>query len=129
MKRTTNSMAIYSMIISILSWCLNIFILIIGSFLSVLTLGISAICFLPLSCMVPLGWLFSIFLGHLALIKIKITNQEGRGMAIAGLVLGYLGIGLILVGVIFLLVLVIFGGGFAYLLTIPFISNYYQYLQ
>ncbi|SDG08284.1 protein of unknown function [Sinosporangium album] len=39
-----------------------------------------------------LGSLLAVILGHVALIKIRTTHALGRGLAIAGLVLGYLGI-------------------------------------
>jgi hypothetical protein len=54
-----------------------------------------------------LGWLGSILaviFGHVSLSQIKRTGQSGRGMAIAGLVLGYLGIVIGAVVVIFLVV-------------------------
>ena len=57
-----------------------------------------------------LGWLGSILaviLGHVSLSQIKRTGQSGRGMAIAGLILGYLGI---LIGAIIItLILVTLG--------------------
>lgn len=34
----------------------------------------------------------AVIVGHIGLSKIKTTGQQGRGLAIAGLVLGYLGI-------------------------------------
>ncbi len=41
------------------------------------------------------GWLGSILaviLGHIALRNIRLTNASGRGLAIAGLILGYIGL-------------------------------------
>jgi hypothetical protein len=40
--------------------------------------------------------LIGVILGHLALQQIKRTGQEGRGLAIAGLVIGYAAIALTL---------------------------------
>jgi hypothetical protein len=45
--------------------------------------------------------LVAIITGHIALSQIKKTGEQGRGLAIAGLVLGYLGL---VAGIIFLIV-------------------------
>ena len=44
--------------------------------------------------------LVAVITGHIALSQIKRTGELGRGLAIAGLVLGYLGILLTIVGII-----------------------------
>jgi hypothetical protein len=46
-----------------------------------------------------LGSLLAVIFGHIALGQIKRTNQGGRGMAIAGLVLGYVGIAFFVLGI------------------------------
>jgi hypothetical protein len=55
-----------------------------------------AIASLVCGCAQFIAWIVTgipaIILGHIALAQIKRTGQEGRGMAIAGLVLGYLGL-------------------------------------
>jgi Na+/proline symporter len=38
------------------------------------------------------GSILAVVFGHIALHQIRQTNQSGRGMAIAGLILGYLGV-------------------------------------
>ena len=38
--------------------------------------------------------------GHVALNQIKRTGQGGRGLAIAGIVLGYIGIALLLITIV-----------------------------
>jgi Domain of unknown function (DUF4190) len=48
--------------------------------------------------------LVGVILGHIALNQIKQTGQEGRGLAIAGLVIGYAYIGITLLVVCFVLV-------------------------
>jgi hypothetical protein len=57
-----------------------------------------AIAALILGCAQFFVWVLSgipaIICGHIALSQIKRTGQEGRGMAIAGLVLGYIGLAL-----------------------------------
>jgi hypothetical protein len=47
-----------------------------------------------------IGSILAVIFGHVSLSQIKRTGQRGRGMAIAGLVLGYIGIGLLVVGII-----------------------------
>ncbi len=39
-----------------------------------------------------IGSILAVVLGHVALRQIRLTMQRGRGMAIAGLALGYLGL-------------------------------------
>lgn len=54
-----------------------------------------------------IGSVAAVITGHLALNQIKHTQEQGRGMAVAGLILGYVALGLILVGISLLLVLFI----------------------
>jgi Domain of unknown function (DUF4190) len=55
-----------------------------------------------------IGFLAGIICGHIALSQIKKTGEEGRGLAIAGLIIGYVGILLsIIAGIV---VAVIFAG-------------------
>lgn len=57
------------------------------------------------------GGLFSIIgviLGHIALKQIKISHEEGRGMALIGLVAGYIQLGLIVLGALGFLVIMAF---------------------
>ena len=44
--------------------------------------------------------LVAVITGHIALSQIKRTGEQGRGLAIAGLVLGYLGILVSIIGII-----------------------------
>ncbi len=46
------------------------------------------------------GSLLGVILGHVALGQIKRTGESGRGLAIAGIVLGYLALALIAVGLL-----------------------------
>lgn len=52
-----------------------------------------------------IGSLAAVITGHLALNQIKHTTEQGRGMAVAGLILGYVVLGLILVIVSLMIVL------------------------
>jgi hypothetical protein len=65
--------------------------------------GIGAI-FVPI-----LASIAAIILGHMSLNQIKQRNEEGKGMAIAGLILGYVGIGLGLLYVLFFGLIVLAG--------------------
>jgi hypothetical protein len=59
-----------------------------------------------------LGGLLGITFGHIALSQLKGTNDGGRGLAIAGLVLGYAWLGVyVLIGVLFLFVAITRSGG------------------
>ena len=58
-----------------------------GFAIASLVLGILTLC--------GLGSVLAVIFGHIALGQIKDRNQTGRGLAIAGLVLGYVGIGLV----------------------------------
>jgi hypothetical protein len=43
-----------------------------------------------------IGSILAVIFGHIALAQIKKTGQGGHGMAVAGLVLGYIGVGVLL---------------------------------
>jgi len=48
-----------------------------------------------------LGSILAVIFGHVALSQIqKDPSIRGRGMAIAGLVLGYVGVGVLLIGIV-----------------------------
>jgi len=44
-----------------------------------------------------IGSIIAVVLGHIALAQMRRNHDQGRGMAIAGLVLGYIGIGTLLI--------------------------------
>lgn len=52
-----------------------------------------------------IGSVAAVITGHLALHQIKNTKEQGHGMAVAGLILGYVVLGLILIGVALLVTL------------------------
>lgn len=70
------------------------------------------------------GWItgitfiVGIIFGHISLGQIKKTGENGRGMAIAGLVVGYVGIALTIIGIIIFI---------AVLATFPAAINTYDY--
>jgi hypothetical protein len=47
-----------------------------------------------------IGSIAGVICGHISLSQIKKTGEQGRGMAVAGLIVGYVGIALALIGVI-----------------------------
>ncbi len=51
------------------------------------------------------GGLLPIILGHVALGQIERSGEQGRGLALAGVVLGYVGLAILVVYVIVLLVI------------------------
>ena len=57
-----------------------------------------------------IGSILAVIFGHVALANIKKTGQQGRGMAIAGLVLGY--VGLALLGLVILVAATAESGGY-----------------
>ncbi len=85
--RQTSSLAVVSLVCGILSWIL-----------------------LPF-----LGSLVAIITGHMARKEIQSAPErfDGDGLAVGGLVLGYLQLALIVLGVLFLLAVVLFFGGIA----------------
>ena len=54
-----------------------------------------------------IGFIAGIICGHISLSQIKKTGEEGRGMAVAGLIIGYVGVLLsIIVGIILTVIFV-----------------------
>jgi Domain of unknown function (DUF4190) len=64
-----------------------------------LVTSIAGIVILPF-----LGSLAGVICGHISLSQIKRTGEQGRGMALAGLIVGYVGLALAIVGLILLAV-------------------------
>lgn len=78
--RPTNGMAVASLIASIGGWTL-----------------------------VPvIGWVLGIIFGHIARSQIRTSNEQGTGFALAGLVIGYVSIALV-VGLVFIVGFLILG--------------------
>ena len=65
----------------------------------------------------PLGYVAGIIMGHIALHQIKQTGEQGRGLALAGVIVGYclLGVFLLLLALYVLLIvgIVVWGAGAA----------------
>lgn len=108
-----NGLALFSGIAGIAGWVLNLllfcFNFTIGSLIVGVTMGVGAICLLPLSCIPILAWLAAIIMGHIAMGKIKSTGEAGRGWALTGLICGYVGIGLLILLTILVVILLAVG--------------------
>lgn len=50
-----------------------------------------------------------VVLGHISLSQIKKTGEQGRGLAIAGLIIGYISIAFIVIYIVFIIFIVILG--------------------
>ncbi len=113
-KPKNNSMAVTSIVSSIVGWafvlfntCLNWFVLPAAT---VITAGIGSLMYciaIPLACISPIGWIVGIITGHVAGGQIKQTGEGGSGMAKAGLIMGYIGLGLFVIGLCLLVVLTV----------------------
>jgi hypothetical protein len=91
-----NRYATASLVLGLLGWFFYIlqgcFDLTLGLLLAAATAGSSAVCASILDIL-PFGlWLGGLVSGHLALVQIKQSRSRGRGRAVWGLVLGYLGL-------------------------------------
>lgn len=64
------------------------------------TLAIISLVASLLGLATGIGFLVGIICGHIALGQIKKTGEQGRGLAVAGLIIGYIGIVLAIIGTI-----------------------------
>jgi hypothetical protein len=71
-------------------------------------------------------WLIAVITGHIGMKRAKEQGGNGRGMALAGLIMGYLGLGIMLALVITAVLMLIITGGLGFLGTIiPYYENSY----
>jgi len=121
----TNSLAVASMVLGIVGWLLFILYILVdfvATGLGIITAGVGFIlycCILPAACFPPIAWLVGIITGHVSLSQIRGTYQSGRGMGVAGLVMSYIGFGLIILSICALIILPILGIS----ISIPFLSE------
>ncbi|MFJ6652546.1 DUF4190 domain-containing protein [Microbacterium sp. NPDC091313] len=54
------------------------------------------------------GAVVAVITGHIALKQLRTSGENGRGMALTGVILGWVGVGLTLLGVVFLIVWFVF---------------------
>jgi Domain of unknown function (DUF4190) len=96
MAPPNNRQATTSLVSGIVAWVLWLLFFCfnwsIGAFLSFATVGITGVLCGIASFFPVIPWVLAIVTGHLAISQIKRTGEPGRGLAIAGLVMGYAGI-------------------------------------
>lgn len=64
------------------------------------TLAIVALVASLAGLVTSIGFVVGVICGHISLSQIKKTGEQGRGMAVAGLVVGYIGIALSIIAII-----------------------------
>lgn len=110
----SNSMATTSLVSGIVGWVLVLVNLCVNFALMPLigaaTAGIGFAgyaCTGLLGCLSPIAWLVGVITGHMAKSQIKKTREGGNGKATWGLVLSYVGLGLLVLGLCILLVVIV----------------------
>ena len=83
----------------------------LGLLLAAVTAGTSAVCSTVLDILPIALWLTGIAAGHAALNHIKQKGSPGRGRAVWGLVLGYVGLLFTILMIVLIFVLVMAGVG------------------
>lgn len=126
MQMKKNSMATTSMVSGIVAWVLAILLLcfnfVIVPLFAIATLGLGTILYVCtgcLGCISPIGWLVAVITGHVAKNQIKQTGESGDGQATAGLIMGYIGLALVLIGICVSVILSALG-----VITIPLMETY-----
>ena len=113
----TNRNALISMLCGLGGWLLFLIILCfnftIGSLIAIGTMGVGLICLIPIGFLPYLGWIPAVVTGHIAIKQLNESGdaERGRGMALTGLISGYLALGLTLVSCLALIVLTVAGTG------------------
>jgi hypothetical protein len=123
-------MATFSLVSGLIGWiiilvtlCANIMI----ALLSIATLGLGSvlgICTTAVGFISPLAWLIGIITGHIAKGQIRNTGEAGGGSATAGLIMSYIGLGLLITSICVITILSLAGVA----ITIPFFTDpsFYQ---
>ena len=118
-----NNLATTSMVLGIIGWVLvilNICFQVATGLFAALTMGLGALllcCVIPLSCLPPIAWLIGVITGHIGQNQIRETGEGGLGMAKAGLIMGYIGLGLVALTICAVIILSAMG------VTIPFLGE------
>ena len=129
-RARSNGNAVASLVLGISSWVVYLgvfcFNMTFGTILSIATYGVGLLCLAPLGCISPIMWLIAVITGHIGMKRAKEQGGNGRGMALAGLIMGYLGLGIMLALVITAVLMLIITGGLGFLGTIiPYYENSY----
>lgn len=107
-RSASNGMAVWSMWMGIIGVVGELICILLAVLTSILPL--IAFIFVVLAMIIGVAPILAVIFGHIGLSQIKRTGQEGRGQGIAGLVIGYVTIGLALV--VPLVIVGIFGVSF-----------------
>ncbi len=83
-----NRQATTSLISGIVAWLLWLLFLC----LNISTIGLFSGCLITLGFVSIIPWIIAIVTGHIGMSQIGRTGEGGKGMAIAGLIMGYLGV-------------------------------------
>ncbi len=118
-----NQMAVISIVAGLGGWLVFILFMCLSlafGALGALTFGVGSIlsvCLIPVQCLIPIAWIVGVVTGHMALGQIRDSGgvEGGRGMAIAGLISGYLGLGIICLLLVLLIILVVTGASLPFL--------------
>lgn len=76
------------------------------SIVSMIASILGAVWVLPL-----IGSLAGAIMGHIALNQLKTSGEKGRGMALAGVIVGWIGLGLIVLVILFFFLAIVAGTG------------------
>ena len=118
----TNRSAITSLVCSLTGWLVIVLSTLLDAVVGVLTFGLGALCLWPLDFIPPILWLAAVITGHIALHQIKQTGAAGRGLSVAGLVIGYVGLAALVALILLVIFLLVSGIGLAALTS--FFQNF-----
>jgi len=87
--------------------------------------SVLGICTTAVGIISPFAWLIAIITGHIAKGQIRHTGEAGGGSATAGLIMGYIGLGLLLSTICVITILSLAGVA----ISIPFLTDpsFYEY--
>ncbi len=105
---TSLTLGILGWIFYLLQWCFDFTL---GLILALASGGASAVCASILDFLPFVLWLIGIVSGHAALAQIKRTKAAGRGRAVWGLVLSYVGLFFTLLLIVVIVILIASGVG------------------
>lgn len=127
----SNSMATFSFVSGLVGWVIALLTIcgnVLIAVLALATMGMGSIlgiCTSAVGIISPIAWLIAIITGHVAKSQIGRTGEAGSGSATMGLIMGYLGLGLILLSICVFTILSLAGVA----ISIPILNDpaYYNY--
>jgi hypothetical protein len=100
-QQQTNGLAITSLVASVLAWLLALllacFNFVVLPLITIATLGVGGVlyvCTIAVGLLSPIGWIVAVITGNTAKKQIRATGASGEGMATAGIISGYVGLGI-----------------------------------